>query len=89
MAPAGPRVFINWFRGNYFISMYKVNANFRYSRLYFLIGVFVCRSPTRDNCVYSTANLLCLCRKKNHNIPARRYPRKMYGSLPYGPSGTG
>jgi hypothetical protein len=39
MAPAEPRVFINWFRGSYFISMYKVNANFRYSRLYFLIGV--------------------------------------------------
>ena len=38
MAPGGPRVFINWFRGSYFISAYKVNANFRCSRLYFLIG---------------------------------------------------
>ena len=39
MAPAGSRVFINWFRGSYFIWTYKVNANFRYSRLHFSIGV--------------------------------------------------
>ena len=75
MAPAGPRVFINWFRGNYFISTYKVNANFRCSRLYFLIGVRLRQPHAPTDRVYTTANLLPLGRRENHSIPATRYPR--------------
>lgn len=75
MAPAGPRVFINWFRGSYFISTYKVNANFRCSRLYFLIGVRLRQPHAPTDCVYTTANLFCFRRRKNHSIPAKRYPR--------------
>jgi hypothetical protein len=75
MAPAGPACLFNWFRGSYFISTYKVNANFRYSRLYFLIGECLRQPHVPADCVYTTANLLSLRRKKNHSIPARRYPR--------------
>jgi hypothetical protein len=75
MAPAGPRVFVQLVPRKLF--HFDVQGK---RKLSLLPIVFFNRSCLRQphvptDCVYTTDNLLSLRRKKNHSIPARRYPR--------------
>jgi hypothetical protein len=75
MAPAGPRVFVQLVPRKLF--HFDVQGK---RKLPMLPIVFFNRSssaaaPRAADCVYTTANFLSLRRRKNHSIPARRYPR--------------
>jgi len=75
MAPAGPRVLSKLVPRKLF--HFDVQGK---RKLSLLAIVFFNRSssvaaPCAADCVYTTANLFSLRRRKNHSIPARRYPR--------------
>jgi len=76
MAPAGPRVLVQLVLRKLF--HFDVQGKRKLSLLqivFFNRSCWYAAAPRATNCVHTSVTLLSLRRRKNHSIPARRYPR--------------
>jgi len=75
MAPAGPHVLVQLVPRKLFHFDVQGKRKLSLLAIVFFNGVRLQPPYVPADCVYTTANLFCLRRRKNHSIPARRYPR--------------